>query len=318
MQKVLALIISVGETGVVMISGDGVWHQCHPIFSIFIGDYPKQALVTCTFNRQCPKCLVTPGQLGEFNSFPSCTQRSVIDTYLFADNDLGKFFRTCCEAKLKPVVYPFWATLLLVNIFNSITPDILHQMLQGVMKHLICWVINIFGASAIDAQCKSIPPNHKILLFPKGITILSCVLGQEHKKMCSILLGLIVDLPVPGGLDSSRVVKAVRTLSDFLLLAQFQSHTSDTLSWLEESLAVFHDNKAVFVNLSIQENFNIPKLHSLLHYTSSIRLFGTTDNYNTEQSEWLHIDMAKEAYHTTNQKDKYPQMTTWLERRKKV
>ena len=63
---------------------------------------------------------------------------------------------------------------------------------------------------------------------------------------------------------------------------------------------------------------DIPKLHSLLHYTLSIRLFGTTDNYNTEQSECLHIDLAKDTYHTTNHKDEYAQMTTWLECREKV
>ena len=80
----------------------------------------------------------------------------------------------------------------------------------------------------------------------------------------------------------------------------------------------FHNNKAVFVDLSIRQNFNIPKFHSLLHYTSSIHLFGTTDNYNTEQSERLHIDLAKNAFRATNRKDEYAQMTTWLECCEKV
>ncbi len=43
-----------------------------------------------------------------------------------------------------------------------------------------------------------------------------------------------------------------------------------------------------------------------------------TDNYNTEQSEHLHIDFAKNAYYASNHKDEYPQMTLWLERREKV
>ena len=191
-------------------------------------------------------------------------------------------------------------------------------MLQGVMKHLIGWVISIFGAPAINVQCKYIPPNHKISLFTKGITTLPHVAGKEHKSMCGILLGLIVDLLVHGGQNSSCMVKAVHALLDFLFLAQFPCHTSDTLLQLEECLAAFHTNKAVFVDLSIRQNFNIPKLHALLHYTLSICLFGTTDNYNTEQSEHLHIDLAKEAYCATNCKDKYAQMTMWLERREKV
>ena len=81
---------------------------------------------------------------------------------------------------------------------------------------------------------------------------------------------------------------------------------------------MFHDNKTVFVELGIRKHFDIPKFHSLTHYASSIKLFGSTDNYNTEQSERLHIDFTKDAYHATNHKDEYPQMTKWLERREKI
>ena len=42
------------------------------------------------------------------------------------------------------------------------------------------------------------------------------------------------------------------------------------------------------------------------------------DNYNTEQPERLHIDLAKDAYRATNHKDEYPQMTAWLERSEKI
>jgi hypothetical protein len=148
--------------------------------------------------------------------------------------------------------------------------------------------------------------------------MLSRISGHEHKKICSILLGLIVDLAVPGGYDSTRIIKAVRAFLDFLYLAQYGSHTSDTLSLLEVCLARFHENKAVFIDLEARQNFNLPKLHSLTHYSSSIRLFGTTDNYNTEQTERLHIDYAKDAYRATNRKDEYRQMTRWLERREKI
>jgi len=186
-------------------------------------------------------------------------------------------------------------------------------MLQGMVKHVVRWLVWVFGAAAINARCKVIPPNHKIMIFMKGIATLSRVSGHEHKKMCSILLGLIVDLPVPGGQNLSHVVKAVRTLLDFLFLAQFECHTTHTIACLQDSLSTFHDNKEVFVDLGVQEHFNLSKLHSLIHYASSIRLFGTTDNYNMEQSEHLHIDFTKNAYCMMNHKDEYSQMTVWLE-----
>ena len=70
--------------------------------------------------------------------------------------------------------------------------------------------------------------------------------------------------------------------------------------------------------MGIHEHFKIPKLHLLLHYVMYIKLFGSTDNYNTQYTERLHIDLAKGAYHATNHRDEYLQMTLWLEQREKV
>ena len=318
MNAALGPIAPYGETGVEMMSGDGVWRRCHPVFAIFIGDYPEQALVTCTYNGRCSKCTVAPGQLGEYQSFPPRIQSKVLDIYLLSDGGLHAFHVACGEAGMKPIFHPFWERLPLTDIFLSITPDILHQLLQGMVKHLVSWLVRTFGAAAIDARCRALPPNHKVLLFMKGITALGRTSGHEHKKMCIILLGLIVDLPVPGGHDSSRIVRTVRALMDFLFLAQYGSHMSDTISKMQDYLIQFHDNKAIFFDLGVRQQFNLPKLHSLTHYASSIRLFGTTDNYNTEQSERLHIDFAKNAYRATNHKNEIAQMTKWLERREKL
>ena len=169
-----------------------------------------------------------------------------------------------------------------------------------------------------NARCQSLPPSHHITLFPKGITILSRVMGTEHKNICRILIRLVINLRLSHRQSSACVVKAVHALLDFLYLAQFPSYTSDTLEHLDDSLARFHHNKSVFVDLRLCRDFNIPKLHNLIHYRMSIALFGMADNYNTKQSERLYIDFAKDAYRATNQRDQYLQMTTWLEHHKKV
>lgn len=49
-----------------------------------------------------------------------------------------------------------------------------------------------------------------------------------------------------------------------------------------------------------------------------IELFGTTDNCNTEYTERLHINLAKDAWDVTNGKDEFPQMTVWLEHHEKI
>ncbi|PPQ83184.1 hypothetical protein CVT26_015806, partial [Gymnopilus dilepis] len=69
-----------------------------------------------------------------------------------------------------------------------------------------------------------------------------------------------------------------------------------------------HDNKDIFEELVIREGWNIPKLHLASHYV----------NFNTEYTERLHIDLAKDAHEATNRKDEFSQMTIWLERKEKI
>ena len=152
----------------------------------------------------------------------------------------------------------------------------------------------------------------------KGITSLSCVTGQEHDQMCRILLGLIIDIPLPGGYSNMQLVRAVRALLDFLYLVQYPVHTDETLELMEDGVRRFHENKDIFIDLGIREAFNIPKLHFTWHYVMFIKLYGTTDNFDTAYTERLHIDFAKDAYAATNHKDEFTQMTNWLERKEKI
>ena len=156
------------------------------------------------------------------------------NTFHLADEDSHVFHAACRKAGLKPVYHPFWQRLPLTNIFILITPDVLNQLLQGVIKHLVLWLTNsaVFGAAEVNTRCRALPPSHHITLFPKGITSLSRVLGKEHKAMCCILLGLITDIPLPDGQVPSRVVRVACALLDFTFLAQFPSHTTHTLCFL--------------------------------------------------------------------------------------
>ena len=183
---------------------------------------------------------------------------------------------------------------------------------DSVIKHVVNWIKSIFGASEIDAWCQHLPPNHNLCHFSKGITSLSQITGQEHSDICRILLDLIIGMKLPGNRSPVHLLHAVRSILDFLYLAQLLVHTIETLHHLKTVLATFHKNKLIFINLGVHTNFNLPKLHSLQHYISCIELFGTTDNYNTENTERWHIDFAKDAYNAMNHKDEYAQMTLWL------
>ncbi|KIJ64931.1 hypothetical protein HYDPIDRAFT_28277 [Hydnomerulius pinastri MD-312] len=319
MRYIVQPLKDAGWNGIQLASGDGVMRRGHPLLACYIGDYPEQLLVTGIKTGECPSCDVPRGSLGSLDEpFELRSLSEILAALQNVDGDPVEFFRACREAGIKPLYRPFWDDLPYSNIFHSITPDVLHQLYQGIVKHLIAWIKSAFSEAEIDARCKRLPPNHNIRLFEKGISILSRVSGTEHDQICRFLLGVIIDIRLPNNASPARLVRAVRGLLDFLYLAQYPCHSDQTLGLLDDALTRFHDNKAIFIDLGIRSAFKLPKLHSLRHYVSMIQRFGTTDNYTTAYTERLHIDLAKDAYRATNHKDEYSQMTMWLERKEKM
>jgi len=310
---------TLGVSGLHLMSGDGAIRDCHPIFAAYAGDYPEQILVTCTKSGECPTCPAPRDEIGDPDLVGSPRDvppiLAALDTI---DKDPTTFCRACKAVGIKPVQHPFWQNLPFVNIFRSIIPNILHQMYQGNIKHLISWIQQACGEEEIDARCRRLPPNHNIRLFLKGISSLSRVTGTEHDQICRFLLGIIIDIKLPNQVLTARLLHAVRGLLDFLYLAKFPVHTTETLQQLDDALCMYHDNRQVFIDLGIRSNFNFPKDHFINHYHELIEIFGTTDNFNTEYTERLHIDLAKNAFRATNSKDEYLQMTAWLDRRERV
>ncbi|KAJ7875772.1 hypothetical protein B0H14DRAFT_2568622 [Mycena olivaceomarginata] len=88
---------------------------------------------------------------------------------------------------------------------------------------------------------------------------------------------------------------------------QAQSRYSGSPRLHLPALDAFHANKHVFIDLEIRKHFRINKIHKLKHYTDSR---GTADGYNTENTERLHIDLAKVGYKATNKKA-YTYQMTW-------
>ena len=70
-----------------------------------------------------------------------------------SNNSAADYTKACIEARIKPIQYPFWQNLPHLNIYCSITPNILHQIYQGIVKHVISWIRSACGNAEIDARC---------------------------------------------------------------------------------------------------------------------------------------------------------------------
>ena len=244
--------------------------------------------------------------------------QAILNALALVDSDPWSFLETCKNLRIKPIFRPFFVHLPYTDIFQAITPDILHQLHQGVLKHLLSWLVQAYGASEINARVQHLIPNHHIQIFSSGITNLSQVTGKVRNLISWIVLGVIIGARIVNDLEPWRMVQTVCAFLDFLYLARLPLQMTTTLSLLRWALHTFHENMAIFINLGIWQNFNIPKIHACQHYESSIRLFGSTDNYNTQYTEHLHKDFSKKPSRATNMRDELPQMAVWLERQEQV
>ena len=317
MRIVLEPLINAGNNGVEMTSSDGAVRRVHPILTCYVADYPEQCLVACTKYGTCVKCQASANDLQNPEPAPKRTQnwtQDIITESMKEANGNAKKFHTYCMSKdvAGSVYKPFWVGFPFCDIHRAITPDVLHQLYQGVFKHVVSWCQKILTPQALDRRIRALPPAYGLRRFKNGISALSQVSGPERKNMAKILLGCLV------GSIPSQGIAAITALLDFIYIAQYSAHDSATLGYLQDALDRFHKNRTYFISTLVRQDFNIPKFHSLLHYIESIELFGATDNYNTEMFERLHIDFAKHGWRASNQRDEFPQMIRWLSRQEKI
>jgi len=266
--------------------------------------------VTCSKYGTCCKCQQDADHLQE--SEPETrrtgwwTLEAIEKARKVAKGSTYQFHQVCMEQNISGGIFiHFWKDFPFTDIHMA-TPDILHQLYQGVFKHLIGWCQSVVGEKVLDRRIQALPFGYGLCHFKTGISTLSQISGTEHKNMAKILLGCIHNIMAPSG------VKAVKSLLDFIYLAQYSTHDQITLGYLEDTLQEFHKHKEYFIQVGCRDNLNFPKLQSLLHYAELIQFFGITDNYNTEMFKRLHIDFAKHGWRATNQKDEFPQIVTWL------
>ena len=156
-------------------------------------------------------------------------------------NTENQFYKKCMEQDVSGSVYdPFWKDFPFCDIHKAITPFILHQLYQGVLKHIISWCQTLMTPEELDAHLHILPPAFGVQHFKNEFSALSQISGPERKNMAKVLLGCLVgSLAKPG-------IKAVRGLLDFIHIAQYKSHDDITLGYLKDALDRFQENKDFF------------------------------------------------------------------------
>ncbi|KIJ31667.1 hypothetical protein M422DRAFT_266567 [Sphaerobolus stellatus SS14] len=303
--KFLPPLREAGLNGVEMTCADGYVRRVHPILAAYVADFPEQCLVTCTMESCCPRCKVATGKRGKYKVSEPRREPNILD--ILEAEYQNKHSTAKVDGVRTDVYAPFWAELPYTNIFSCITPDLLHQLHKGVFKdHLLDWCSTLAGAEELDQRIQTMTTHAGLRQFKRGISLLKQWTGTEAKHLEKVFLGALA-----GAVDA-EAFRAARAIIDFIYYAQFSSHSTKTLQYMQDELIEFHKYKHIFKKHKIREHFNIPKLHSMLHYVSSIWTHGTLDGYNTELPEQLHINLAKEGYRASNQRNYVQQIIKWL------
>ncbi|KAJ7630322.1 hypothetical protein FB45DRAFT_978715 [Roridomyces roridus] len=298
MRSLLNPLVQAGKEGVDILCADSQVRRVFPVLTAYVAAYPEQ-------------CLVDPKKRG----MPVYSAlREPEETVKLMRKEARGFKPDGFKKHGLRLVNPFWKDLPHCNIFQCFTPDILHQLHNGVLDHIVKWSTASLdpsyseedAKSEIDFRFRSIPNHPSLRHFRLGISLVSQWTGTDHKHMEKIFLGVL------NGAADPQVILAVRSVLNFIEYTHFELHTNNSLVKLEEAWFRFHNNKDVFIDNGVRTHFNIPKVHAMKHYVDMIRSVGTADGYNTELSERLHIDCAKLGYAVSNKRNYIQQMTRWL------
>jgi len=135
-------------------------------------------------------------------------------------------------------------------------PDLFHSIYLVLFKHMMEWMEGFLKnhkrEQAFYDAWKEIPPYPGFSVPKKAYCEITQWQGKEMRNLgCCISALLASALQNPDSSlsqDFKRALKCVSALVDFTLMAQYRSHTPDTLSYMESYLQTFHQTRTFFLS----------------------------------------------------------------------
>ncbi|EKM75692.1 hypothetical protein AGABI1DRAFT_102708 [Agaricus bisporus var. burnettii JB137-S8] len=211
------------------------------------------------------------------------------------------------------------------NIYEMISPDILHQLIKGTFKdHCITWVEQAIHTSApnrksalqvldlIDRRIAVVPPFTGLRHFPQGRRFKQWT-GDDSKALMKVYLPALI------GLVPMEMICAVRAFLEFCYIVRKDAISTTDISNLKDALNRFHQFREIFVTVGVRKKNTIPpRQHSMVHYPYLIRAFGAPNGLCSSITESKHIKAVKEPYRRSNRYEALGQMLITNQRNDKL
>jgi len=146
-----------------------------------------------------------------------------------------------------------------VSASDLYKPDLLYILYLGLFKDMMNWIEAMLKKhgrlQAFDEVWKALPLYPGFLVPQKAYSEVTQWQGKQMRNLgCGILGVLAVALGQPGGAQAihfKRALRCVSALVDFNMMAQYRSHTPDTIAYMEEYLDQFHRMKDIFLEFRV-------------------------------------------------------------------
>lgn len=290
-----------------------------------LADYPEQQMIACCYGGGSPLSLARTKHFGLSESQPIRNGKGTLRAIRALKNKsnprtIRHYLRFAKASGLSGVDKPFWRDWKFADPSQFLVPDALHQWHKFFWDHIMSWARSLMGNKEVDRRYKCLQKHIQHRHFTNGFTSFSQHTMREFRELQSSFVAVIADHKsiTPG------IMAAFRALLDFIYLGQLETQTTDTLQRLQDALTKFHANKKHLVAAGLRNGprqkgqFNIPKLELMHHPKRLAALVGSLPQYSTDQTESLHIPMAKEPYRASNKKNHALQVCLSLDRRDKI
>jgi len=129
----------------------------------------------------------------------------------------------------------------------------------GLFKHMKDWIQGFLKKhgrrEAFDEVSKALLPYPGFLVLKKAYCEVTQWQGKEMRNLGWCVLGVLaVALRQPESAQLilfKRALGYVRALVNFNMMAQYQSHTPETITYMEDYLDTFHKMKDIFLEFRV-------------------------------------------------------------------
>jgi hypothetical protein len=324
MEIILTTLIGPGTNGVEMTDSMGAVRKCYPFVAAYLADHPEQSLINCSLQNVCPTTTANFRQMGDPTPAAPRTREWILARIEEAcaakdPSSIGPYQAKASSLGISGVHKPFWRNLSNYQPELVIAPDLLHGAGMFWRHHLFLWIQRLVGTEILDRRLMALQHVTGYKSFHKGISHLSQWTGREDRELQRVAVALVAGTAQM----RPKILRNIRAFHDFLYLAQYRSHSTTTLQYLTDALAIFHETKQVWIEEEVRygtkrdvvmDHFNIPKLAMFHAYGTHVPEMGASPQFSTDITEYNHQFMAKTAYKATNRKDFALQMCRFLDR----